>query len=144
MMVWSSFGSSSTILGLCLPFGMTVGGVPRTTMFLMVSFCRRPKLCIEFGCDTWSLVTVFASVRVRPVWRLWGLLSLGLPVLVAFPSHPRWWTICWSSFDDVPGSALCGSRLSGSVYSWWIDGSHKLVGHWSGEQTFSQCEKGSG
>ena len=40
-----------------------------------------------------------------------SLAALG----AAFPSRLRWWTICWPSFDDVPGSALCGSRLCGSV-----------------------------
>ena len=57
------------------------------------------------------------------------------------PFPPLWWTICWFFSDIGPGSALCGSRLSGNVQL--VDRRPTQAGRPSVRRyDFSQCERG--
>ena len=78
---------------------------------------------------------------VRVVWRLWVLLLLVSRVWGVSPFPPLWWTICWFFSGIGPGSALCGSRLSGNVQL--VDRRPTQAGRPSVRRyDFSQCERG--
>ena len=69
-------------------------------------------------------------------------LQMGLSCVGRVPLPPLWWTICWFFSDIGPGSALCGSRLSGNVQL--VDRRPTQAGRPSVRRyDFSQCERES-
>ena len=69
-----------------------------------------------------------------------GAAFAGFSCVGRVPLPPLWWTICWFFSDIGPGSALCGSRLSGNVQL--VDRRPTQAGRPSVRRyDFSQCER---